>query len=119
PGLPPRRRARARAARADRPRDLRRARCGCASRREPSGGNLAVLGQCRTDDALGDTGLVEMLRHAAEEERPAGAEDQARVDIRRLVHDALVEQVADLVGDRFERGLAYLLDAAPRVAGDD
>ena len=52
------------------------------------------LGQRASDDALGDAGLVEVLRDTAEPEREARAEDEAGVDVGRLRDDALVEDVA-------------------------
>jgi hypothetical protein len=80
----------------------------------PSGGTYClrrISAKVGPEDALRDAGLVEVLRDPAEEERPAGAEDQARVDVGGLGDDALVEQVVDLVGDRLEHVLDDLLDA--------
>ena len=57
-------------------------------------------------------------RDPAEEEREAGAEQQARVDVRGGADDALLEQVRDLVGHRLEHRFADLLDRPRRVAGD-
>ena len=42
------------------------------------------LRKCSTEQTLGHAGLVEVLRDPAEEERPAGAEQQPRVDVGRL-----------------------------------
>src|SRR5437588_390493 len=53
--------------------------------------------------------MFEMLGDPAEPERKAGAEDQGGVDVRRGGHDALVEQVTDLVCDRGQRALEDLV----------
>ena len=44
----------------------------------------------------------------------AGAEEERGVDVLRRGDDALVEDVADLVGERLEHGVADLLDASDR-----
>src|SRR5712691_10903351 len=81
-----------------------------------SGGHAGVgFAQRRAGDPLRDPGLVEVLRDPAEEERVAGAEDEAGVDVGGRLDDAFVEQGANLVGDRFERVLADLVARAPRV----
>ena len=54
---------------------------------------------------------VQVRRDAAQVERPAGAEQQAQVDVADLADDTLVEHQADLLGDGVERATAYL---APR-----
>ena len=61
---------------------------------------------------------VEVRRQPAAEEREAGAEDQARIDLARRRHDALVEHVPRLVGERLEDALEDLVLGAPVVAGD-
>ena len=71
------------------------------------------------EEALGDPGLVEVLRDPAEEERPAGAEEEAVVDIRRFLDDAFFEQPVDLVGDGLEHGLDDLLARPRRVLDHD
>src|SRR5439155_13760953 len=81
-------------------------------------GSLAV-GERPTKEALRHAALVEVLRDAAEEERPPGAEQQARVDVLRRGDDALFEQTLDLVRDRLERGYPDLLRRAWAVIGDD
>src|SRR6476619_532000 len=68
-----------------------------------------AIGESLTDETLGESGLVEMPGDPAEEERPAGPEQQARIDVSRLGHDALVEQPADLVGDRLQHFFHDLL----------
>ena len=78
--------------------------------------DLACLGERRRRTPARDAQLVEVLRDAAEEERVAGAEDQAGVDVGRGADDALVEQVADLVGRRLEHVLADLVDRPARLA---
>ena len=64
-------------------------------------------------------GLVEVRRDPAEEERPAGAEQQARVDVLRRADHPFVEEAADLVGERLEHGLGDLLRRAPALTDDD
>src|SRR6478735_7078784 len=68
-----------------------------------------AIGESLTEETLGESGLVEMLGDPAEEERPAGAEQEARVDVGCLGHDPLVEQPVDLVGDRLQHLLDDLL----------
>ena len=54
-------------------------------------------------DALRDAGLVEVLRDPAAEEREAGAEDQARVDLRApIATTPSSSRCRDLVGERLE-----------------
>ena len=57
-----------------------------------------------------------MLRDPAAEERKAGAEDQACVDLCGRRDDALVEKVRALVSERLEDPLVELVDARTVVA---
>ena len=56
-----------------------------------------------------------MLRARTE----AGAEDEARVDIRRFGDDAVLEDVSHLVGQRLEHGLVDFFDRSWSVLDDD
>src|SRR5687768_12065087 len=92
-----------------RPRETRAVRSLYPKRGPPPGrkalnrrGSPGDVGQGPADDPLRDPRLVQELRDPAEEERPPRAEDQAGVDVRRSRNHALVEQVANLVGDRLE-----------------
>ena len=67
---------------------------------------------------LGHARLVEMLRDAAEPEREAGTEQEARVDVGRLGNDAVLEDVARLVGERLEHRAVELVDRPRRVLDD-
>src|SRR6266496_625831 len=69
----------------------------------------AVFRERRASDAFRDSRLVEVLRNPTEEERIARAEDEAGVDVRGGGDNALVEQVADFVGERLQDFLAELL----------
>src|SRR4051812_27156740 len=62
-----------------------------------------------------DPFVPQIRRHAAEEKGPAGAEDQACIDLRRVAEDAFVEQVADLVRHRLEDVTRDLFDGLRRV----
>src|SRR4051794_7845411 len=62
--------------------------------------------RCGQRDAL----VPQVRRDAAEEERPARAEDEARIHVRRRRDDALVEEMADLVCHRFEYVARDLVD---------
>src|SRR5215211_2240113 len=84
-----------------------------------SSGVYTCFGERTAGHAFRDPGLVEVLRDAAEEERPAGAEDQRRVDVLRLRDDVLVEHVTDLVGDRLERVSLDLVDVPAGIAAYD
>ena len=55
-------------------------------------------------------GLIEVLREPAEEEREAGAEDQAGVDVGGRLDDTLFQQVANLVREGLEYGNRQLID---------
>src|ERR687887_862582 len=87
-----------------------------AGRRGASGTGFA---ERVPEEALGNAGLVEVLRDPAEEERPACAEEEGRVDISRLGGDALLEQAVDLVRDRLQGVAPDFLDGARRVLDDD
>src|SRR5262245_40112271 len=72
-----------------------------------------------SDDPLRHAGLIEVLRDAAEEEREAGAEEQAGVDVLRGRHHALLEQVAAFVGQCLEGRLGDLLNGPRPLLDDD
>src|SRR5262249_4422390 len=65
-----------------------------------------AIGESVTEEPLGEPDLVEVPGDAAEEERPAGAEQEACVDVCCLRHDAFLQQPVDLVRD----GLEHLFD---------
>ena len=77
------------------------------------------VGKGVAEKALRHADLVQVLRDPAEEERPAGPEQQARVDIGRFRDDAFLEQDVDLVGHRLEDVLDDLLACARRSFDDD
>src|ERR1039457_5353751 len=58
---------------------------------------------------LRDSGAVQVGRDPAEVEGPAGAQDHAQVDVLGAGHDTLVEHQPDLLGQRLEGTLPYLL----------
>src|SRR5262245_40098592 len=78
----------------------------------------AELRERAADNALGHASLVEMLRDPAEEEREAGPEQEAGVDLLRARDDAVVQDVAALVGECLERGVRDLIDGTRIVRGD-
>src|SRR5215471_8606916 len=78
-----------------------------------------AISESLTESPLGESGLVEVLRDAAEEERPAGPEQETGVDIGRLGNDALLEQAVDLVCDCLQHLLDDLLAHARGVLEDD
>ena len=67
------------------------------------------------DDSLGHGRLIQVLRDPAEEERPAGAEQQARVDVGGFRDDPFFEEEMNLVGHGFEDVLDDLLPTSRRV----
>ena len=60
------------------------------------------LAEPASRDALRGAALVQVRRQAAAEEGEAGAEDEAGVDLAGARDDAVVEEVAALVGERVE-----------------
>src|ERR671922_1741270 len=64
---------------------------GIGSSRGGGGSKNSIAALCRDGSEPRDARLLEVLRDPAEEERVAGAEDQAGVDVGRRVDDAFVE----------------------------
>src|SRR6266566_1916766 len=77
-----------------------------------------LVGERVAEEPLGHADLIQVLRDPAEEERPAGAEEESRVDVGGFADNPFFEQEVDLVGNRLEDVVHDLLFGARRVFED-
>src|SRR5882724_4565684 len=77
------------------------------------------VGEGVAEEPLRRADLIQVLRDPAEEERPAGAEQEARVDVGGFADDAFFEEEMNLVGHGFEDVLDDLLPGSRLVFEHD